>query len=213
MKHLLIVGAGGFGRELAGAAQGALGFGTDFDLKGFLDARPDALAGFAGYPPVLGDPAEYEPEPDDVFATALGNIAARRRCAVALEGRGARFIAIVHRTAVLGPNVSVGDGTFIAPHVTLTADVKVGRHACIFHNTSVGHDARIGDFAHVYAQCAVGGGVEIGEGAMLYPGSQVVPRRRIGAGATVGIGSTVLADVPEGTTVFGSPAKPLPSFG
>lgn len=209
MKHLVIVGAGGFGREMFGAAREAVGYGTAFDVKGFLDAKAGALDGFAGYPPVVGDPATYAPAADDVFVTALGSIAARRRCVAALEAKGAVFVAVVHRTATLGPNVSVGAGSFIAPHVSLTADVRVGRHVSVFHSSSIGHDSTLGDFSHVYAQCSVGGGVAVGEGAAIYPGSVVVPRRKIGAGAVVGAGSTVFIDVEPGVTVLGCPAAPI----
>lgn len=209
MKHLVIVGAGGFGREMFGAAREAVGFGVEFDIKGFLDARADALDGFAGYPPVIGDPATYVPEPDDVFVTALGGIAARRRCAETLEARGATFIPVIHRSASLGPNVVVGAGSFIAHNVTLTADVTVGRHACVFHGTSIGHDTTLGDYSHVYAQCAIGGAVRIGAGAAVYPGAQVVPRRTLGDGSVVGIGSVVLLNVAPGQTVFGNPARPV----
>lgn len=209
MKHLLIVGAGGFGREMFGAAREAVGYGTEFDIKGFLDARADALAGFQGYPPVVATPDGYEIGPDDVFITALGDIAARRRCAKLIERRGGKFIAVVHRTASLGPGVRVGEGSFIAHNVVLTADVAVGRHACVFHNTSIGHDTTLGDFSHVYAQCAIGGGVRIGEGAAVYPGGRIVPRRTIGEGAVVGIGSVVVLNVPAHTTVFGNPAAPV----
>lgn len=209
MKHLLIVGAGGFGREMFGAAREAVGFGSEFDVLGFLDARPGALDGFAGYPPVIGDPADYVPRADEVFVTALGDIAARRRCVAALEAKGARFMAVVHRSAFLGPNVSVGAGSFIAPHAVLTADVAVGRHACVFHGSSVGHDTVVGDFAHVYAQCSLGGAVKVAPGARVFPGSVVVPRRTLGADSTVGAGSVVILDVPAGTTVFGNPAAPI----
>lgn len=209
MKHLLIVGAGGFGREMFGAAREAVGYGTEFDIAGFLDARPDALAGFVGYPPVVGTPEGREIGPDDVFITALGDIAARRRCAEIIERRGGKFISIVHRTASLGPGVRVGEGSFIAHNVVLTADVSVGRHACVFHNTSIGHDTTLGDFSHVYAQCAIGGVVRIGEGAAVYPGARIVPRRTVGEGAVVGIGSVVVLNVPAHTTVFGNPAAPV----
>ena len=211
MKHLIIVGAGGFGREMYGAAREAVGYGAEFDIKGFLDARADALDGFSGYPPVIGDPSTYVPQPDDVFVTALGSIAARRRCAETLEARGGVFIPVVHRSASLGSNVVVGAGTFIAHNVTLTADVTVGRHACVFHGTSIGHDTVLGDYAHVYAQCAIGGAVRIGAGAAVFPGSQVVPRRTLGDGSVVGIGSVVLLNVAPGQTVFGNPAKPVES--
>lgn len=209
MKHLVIIGAGGYGREMFGAALESVGSGTAFDVRGYLDARSDALAGFKGYPPVIGSPETYEPEADDVFITALGSIASRRRCVELVKARGGMFISLVHRTAVLGPNVSVGEGSFVAPHVTLTADVSVGRHVAVFHSTSVGHDAVLEDFSHVYAQCSVGGSVRIGSGAVVYPGSVVVPRRTIGEGAVVGAGSTVILNVKPGTTVFGNPARPV----
>ena len=209
MKHLIIVGAGGFGREMFGVAREALGFGTEFDIKGYLDDRADALSGFADYPPVLGPLAAYDPEPDDVFITALGDIATRRRCAAAIAARGGRFISIVHRSATLGPNVKIGVGSFIANNAVLTADVTVGDHACVFHNTSVGHDTTLGDYSHVYAQCAVGGGVRIGPGAAVYPGARIVPRRSIGEDAVVGIGAVVILNVPARTTVYGNPASPV----
>ena len=186
MKHLVIVGAGGFGREMFGTAREAVGFGTEFDIKGFLDAKSTALDGFAGYPPIVGSPDSYVPAADDVFITALGSIASRRRCVAALEKKGAKFISIIHKTATIGPNVVVGEGSFIAPHVSV-----------------------LGDFSHVYAQCSVGGAVKVGEGAVIYPGSVVAPRRKIGAGAVVGAGSAVFVDVDPGVTVLGNPAAPL----
>lgn len=209
MKRLIIIGAGGYGRETFGIALGAVGYGTDFDVKGFLDGRPDALDGFTGYPPVIGSPETYEPAADDVFVSALGNIASRRKCVELIERRGGEFRSLVHRSATLGPNVTVGEGTLIAPNAFVSADVRIGRHAAVFHATSIGHDAVLGDFSHVYAQCAIGGEVVLGEGAIVYPGAVVTPRRTIGEDAVVGAGSTVFLNVKRGETVFGNPARPV----
>jgi len=209
VNRLLIVGAGGFGREMFAAAREAVGYGAAFEIKGFLDAKPTALDDFAGYPPIVGSPDTYEPGKYDVFVTALGSIASRRRCVEALEAKGAKFISIVHRTATIGQNVLIGEGSFIAPHVSITADVCVGRHVSVFHSSSIGHDSELCDFSHVYAQCSIGGGVKVGEGAVVYPGSVVVPRRGIGAGAVVGAGSVVFVDVDPGVTVIGNPAAPM----
>lgn len=207
MKHLVIIGAGGFGRELYGIARESLGYGALFDVKGFLDARSDALAGFAGYPPVVGSPEDYRPAADEVFITALGDIAARRRCVAALEAHGATFWTLVHQSASLGPNVVLGTGTLVAQNAVISADAVVGNHACVFQNSIVGHDACLGDFTHVYSLCALGGGVTMKEGAVVYPGAQIVPRRTIGANAVVGTGAVVLLNVKAGETVFGNPAK------
>ena len=209
MKRLFIVGAGGFGREMLAMAEGSVGYGDCFKIAGFLDDRPDALDMFLGYPPVVGSVAGFKIGYDDVFITAIGDIGARRRCVEALEERGARFVKLVHSTAVLGCNVTVGDGSFVGPYAFVSCDTNIGWHSCVFHGTSIGHDVRIGSFAHVYAQCSIGGGVEIGDGACVYPGAVVTPRRRIGKDAVVGAHSTVFLDVPQGARVIGSPAAPL----
>ena len=209
MKQLLIVGAGGFGREAFALAREAVGYGTEFTVKGFLDARADALAGFENYPPVLGSPDSYAIGPDDVFITAVGSIDARRGLVAKIAAKGGRFISLVHKSAFLGVNVTLGEGSYISNNVTLTADIRVGRHVCIFQNVSIGHDSELGDFSHVYAQCALGGGVKLGEGASVYPGAVLLPRRTIGENAVVGAGSTVIVNVAAGETVFGSPAAPV----
>jgi sugar O-acyltransferase (sialic acid O-acetyltransferase NeuD family) len=207
MKNLVIIGAGGFGREMFGAAREALGYGDRFRIKGFLDGNPSVLDGFSGYPAIIGTPETYSIERNDVFITALGNIESRRRCADFVESRGGEFIPIIHRTASIGQNVTVGGGSFVAHNAVLTADVKVGRHSCIFHGAVIGHDSVLGDYSHIYSLVSIGGGVRIGEGASVFPGAKVVPRVAIGEGATVGIGSTVIRDVDRGITVFGSPAE------
>ena len=211
-KNLIIIGAGGFGREMFAAAQEAAGYGDEFTVKGFLDGNPDALRGYCGYPDIIGDPETYEIAEDDVFITALGSISARRRCAALIEERGGRFISVVHRSASLGPNVSVGEGSFIAHNAVLTADISIGRHSCVFHGAVIGHDTHLADYTHIYSLVSIGGGVQVEEGASVFPGARIVPRVAIGAGATVGIGSAVIRDVAPGTTVFGAPACRMKIF-
>lgn len=212
MKELVIIGAGGFGREMFAAAREAVGYGETFTVKGFLDGNPSALDDFSGYPEIIGSPETYRIEENDVFITALGSISARRRCVAMVEERGAKFISVIHRSASIGPNVVVGDGSFVAHNVVLTADVKVGRHSCVFHGTVIGHDTVLEDFTHVYSLVSVGGGVRIAEGVSVFPGARIVPRIEIGAGSTVGIGSAVMRDVAPGITVFGVPAERLEMF-
>lgn len=209
MKRLIIIGAGGYGREMAAAAKEALGYGVRFELGGFLDDNPHALDAFANYPPVLGTVKDYVPQAGDAFISALGDVATRRKCVEAVAARGGEFLTVVHRSASLGTNVKLGAGVFIAHNAVLTADVTVGDHAVVFHNSSIGHDTALGDFSHVYAQCSLGGSIRVGNGARIYPGSVVLPRRTIGANAVVGAGSTVIIDVGAGESVFGSPARPL----
>lgn len=212
LKKLVIIGAGGYGREIASVAPSLVGFGRAFVLKGFLDRKSDALDGFPGYPPVLGTPEDYVPAADDVFFVAIGNAEMRRRNAEIIAARGGVFQTLVHRTAELGRNVTVGEGSYISSCSVLTADIRIGRQTFLFQHVVLGHDCVVGDYASLYAQVFLGGCVQIGAGASLYPGAKVAPFRKVGDGASVGLGSAVLTNVRAGTTVFGVPALEVRHF-
>lgn len=52
MKDLIIIGAGGMGRTMYDLARESLGYGIEFQIKGFIDDKISALNGFVGYPPM-----------------------------------------------------------------------------------------------------------------------------------------------------------------
>ena len=54
MKHLIIIGGGGMGRSVYSMAEDSIGFGTEFDIKGFLDDNLNSMDGFQDYKPVIG---------------------------------------------------------------------------------------------------------------------------------------------------------------
>ena len=45
MKHLVIIGASGYGMDIWEFAKKSVGCGTNFELKGFLDLNVHALDG------------------------------------------------------------------------------------------------------------------------------------------------------------------------
>ena len=66
---------------------------------------------------------------------------------------------------------------------------------------------KIGKSAVVAISCVIAGSTQIGDGATVWTAAVVGPRIKIGKNAVVGMNSSVLADVPDGMTVVGSPAK------
>ena len=62
MKHLLIVGARGWGREVyAAAIKTSAYLDGEYTIKGFLDSKSDAFEGLRGdYPPIICSPENYE---------------------------------------------------------------------------------------------------------------------------------------------------------
>lgn len=74
---------------------------------------------------------------------------------------------------------------------------------------SVDHDCKIGDFVHIAPHATVLGGVEIGEGTWVGAGAVIKQYLKIGANCMIGAGAVVIADVPDGTTVVGVPAREI----
>ena len=53
MKHLLIIGARGWGREVYEIAKACIEKNADFAIKGFLDDKADALNAYENYPQII----------------------------------------------------------------------------------------------------------------------------------------------------------------
>ena len=74
MERVLIIGAGGWGREvLHQMLHDDAGKDVHWYVDGFLDDRAHVLDGYDVEVPIVGDPMSYVPKPNDVFVCALGD--------------------------------------------------------------------------------------------------------------------------------------------
>ena len=208
MKHLLIIGARGWGREVYATAQKTNEYlSGEFDVKGFLDDKSDALYGLGdSYPPILGSVESYEPQTDDVFFCAMGDSHWRKHYAEIVEAKGGRFISIIHPLAKINNTASIGEGSIITAYSIISDHVEVGRHVAIQSFSVLGHDAKIGDYSSIGAYVFMGGYTETGELSTMYTKSSIIPHKSVGNGSVVGFGSVVMRNVPDGMSVFGNPA-------
>lgn len=212
MKRLLIIGAGGFGREVAEWALQCPSYRREWEVAGFLDDRPDALAEYPGCGlPILGNTTDHEPADDEVFLCALGNPALRAMMRRRFEARGGTFTRLIHESVVLGRDVQLDPGVILCPRVVLTTDLHIGRNTALNVASAVGHDARIGEDCQISSYCDITGWVRLGDRVFMGSGARVIPGMQVGAEAVVGAGAVVVRDVPEAVTVFGNPATLLKS--
>lgn len=106
----------------------------------------------------------------------------------------------------IGEGCGIGPGTVVAAS---TADMTIiGRHSRIGANCVIEHDNRIGTGCLIGDGVITGGYVGIGEKSVVGMRSVIKNRVVIGADAVIGMGSNVLKDVADGTTVYGNPARP-----
>ena len=208
MKQLIIIGAGGMGRTFYDIARESIGYLTDYVIKGFIDDNTMALDGFNNYPPLLGTISDYIPQADEVFVCSIGG-AARRKCIEAIIARGGSFMTMVHKTARLGTNVVIGEGTVIGAYTTIGADAQVGRYNLIQSYTVVGHDSRIGDWNRIDTHVTLVGGTIVEDEVDIHTNSMINHRVVVESNSRVAACSFVIRRVKSGTTVIGNPAKKL----
>ena len=206
MKHLLIIGARGFGREVYDLAMDCIEAGADFVIKGFLDDKKDALDGLGEYPPIISSVEDYEIQPDDVFTCAMGSPEWRKVYTEKILDKGGKFITLISPKATIRRNANIGKGCIITARSNISVDTHVDDHAAIL-SSGLGHDAKVGKYSVLSGGVALNGFVEVGDEAYLGCRAIVAPHKKIGDKAFVGIGSVVIANVKAGTKVFGNPAK------
>lgn len=212
IPKLLLVGAGGFGREVAEAVRSPVLAAPAWELLGFLDDDPAKRGTTVDGVPVLGgvDAAERYPEADLLLCPVRPDSFGTRRLLAGRLGLGdERYATFVHPTATVGPTSSIGAGSVLLAHVDLTAGVRVGRHVAIMPQTVLTHDVVIGDFATLASGVRLGGGCRIAGGAYIGSGACIREGITVGEGALVGMGSVLTRDVPPGRLWFGAPARDI----
>lgn len=214
MKKLVIIGAGGFGREVVEWARHCPAYRKEWEIAGFLDDRVDALDPFPEIGlSILGNTKEYEPRPDEVYLCALGSPPLRAALRTRFEARGAAFTRLIHESSIIGRRVQLEPGVVICPRVILTCDIRIGPNTALNVNSAVGHDAVIGADCQISSFCDITGFVRIGNAVLLGSRATIIPGKRVGDGAVVGAGSVVVGNVPANVTVFGTPARFLARHG
>ena len=210
MKHLIIIGVGGFARECCWHAQNAIGYGEEFDIKGYIDG--DVKLADEEYKklqyPLLGDVFNYQIESDDIFTCAIGSSKVRKKLINIIESRGGgtKFHQLIHKSASILPGSKLGRGVIICERVGVGEHVQIGDFSILNSNTSTGHDAVVGSYCDIMGSVEITGNVHIGDFTYIGTGAIFIPHAKVGEHAFIGAGSVVLKKVKANTKVFGNPA-------
>jgi sugar O-acyltransferase (sialic acid O-acetyltransferase NeuD family) len=208
-SRTIIVGAGGFGRELVNWARDCETAGRLPAVAGLIDDNLQAMDGFEYGVGLLGSIADFQPQPGDQLLMAIGAPAIKKRVADLLIARGGCFATLIHPTAVVAGSARLDEGVLLCPLSLVSADASVGHLVSVNALSSIGHDVVVGSYSTLSAHVDLTGGVSIGNLVMIGTGAKILPRVKIGEGATVGAGSVVYRTVPASRSVFTPPAKLL----
>ena len=213
MKNLIIVGVGGFAREVYWHEQNSHGFNTDWTIKGFLDGDVKLPAEeYARLPenvPVLGDVDNYKICVDDVFTCAIGTPKVRKKLIEKILSRGGEFVNLISKDSYIVPSAKIGRGVIFAAK-TVVNDLSVIEDFVVINSLSgTGHDTRVGKYSCIMSGVNITGGTQIGEEVFIGSNAVFAPKAKVGNGAFVGAGSVILKKVRAGAKVFGNPAMEI----
>lgn len=203
-ERIVVLGAGGHAKVVVATLQAA-----GRTVAAALDDDPERTGARLLGVEVVGGVERLDALGATAAVAAIGDNRARARLVARVEEAlpDLTWTIAVHPAAVVHPSVVLGAGSVVFAGAVVQPDTVVGAHAIVNTAASVDHDGRLGAFVHLAPGARLAGGVEVGDGALLGIGCAVLPGRRVGAWAVVGGGATVSADVGDGWTVVGTPAR------
>lgn len=200
----IIVGAGGFGKEIAFLLQQQ----NEYQWVGFVDDRKSEQSDVLGKP-VIGKIADLlqVKTPMAVFLgiaapTVKENIYEQLR-----HNPHLLFPNLFAPSALIGLNVQLGIGNILMPYTTYTADISIGDFNMINIGSTIGHDSIIGSYNAIFPNVNISGAVTLGDKNELGVGTKIIQERSIGDGNIIGAGSVVIRDIPHHSKWVGVPAK------
>lgn len=201
-EKLLIIGAGGHGKVVADIAMKL----NKYKEIAFLDDVKETCMSFQ----IIGKLSDVNKYINDydVFV-AIGSNDIRRKILEDLKEENAVIPTIIHPSAIIGENVTIGEGTVVMPGTIINADAKIG-NGCIINTAAVvEHDCIVDDYVHISVGTKLAGNVNVGKLSMIGIGATIINNVKLCENITVGAGAVVVRDILESGTYIGVPSRKI----
>lgn len=212
MKDLIIIGASGFGREVAWLVERINKNAPTWNLLGFLDDNTLLTNKSINNYPILGELSKASYYKDSYFICAIGSSLVRAKIVEYLKTilfDKIKFATLIDPSVIISDKITIGDGSIICAGTIATVNISMGKHTIINLDCTLGHDDSLSDYVTIYPSVNISGNVNIGTCTEIGTGSQIIQGITIGEKTIVGAGSVVIRNIPSLCTAVGSPAKPI----
>lgn len=205
MKDIYIVGASGFGREVAWLIEEL----EEWNIAGFIDDNKN-IQGNIINGIVVADTVDFllHQNKNTNVVIAIGNPKVRAKIYDKLQSnRNIIFPNIIAKDVRLSNTIKMGIGNIICSHSILTVNIAFGNFNHVNLDCTIGHDVILKDFITVYPSVNVSGNVEINNYCEIGTGSQIIQGKIITDNVVIGAGATVVKNINESGTYIGVPSK------
>ena len=195
MKDIVIIGAGGIGREVAWIIEEINEVKSTWNIVGFVDENSEMHGKILNGYKILGgfgilDKLEVKP----YVVVAIANCGVKKDIVAKLGGKF-EFATVVYPSVRISRFVEIGEGSIIYPGVILTVNTRIGNHVIISGNCGIGHDTVIGDYSSVLWGSSFSGYDVVGKGCFIGVGVKVTQGVKFTDECRIDTGSVITKDI------------------
>jgi sugar O-acyltransferase (sialic acid O-acetyltransferase NeuD family) len=208
VKRVVIIGAGGHGREIAEILKHQSQKEPDLSPLGYIDDDRNLCGKVLHGLPILGD-WEWFKGVDRKEVTVVCAVGSPRICRSLTDRAadlGLEFVNAISPSASISSSATLGRGVIVFPNTVVSIDCLLADYCVVNVGATISHDTRIGRYSNVNPGARLAGNVSIGEGCYVGMGASVIQGRSIGDWTVVGAGAVVTRDLPGNVTAVGVPA-------
>jgi len=211
MKDIVIIGASGFGSEVAWLIERINNVNKTWNILGFVDDNLGICGKDINGYKVLGSVDSIKEYQDVYYVVAIGNALIREKVVnrVLSINPKSKFATLIDPSVISSKTNTFGEGSIICANTIITVNVDIGKHTIINLSCTVGHSAKIGSFVTLYPTVNVSGNVVIEDECEIGTGAQVIQGIKISNYSTIGAGAVVINDISSNCVAVGCPAKPI----
>lgn len=211
IDDIIILGAGGFAREVAWLIEDINRKERKWNIVGFIEESSENVNKILNNHKVIGDFSNIKIESDrkTYYVCAVGDPSLKKKFSNKAEKLGLVAATLIHPSVITSEYNSIDEGSIICAGCILTVNVHIRRHVIINIDSTIGHDAVIGDYCTILPSVNVSGNVNIGGFSNIGTSSSIINKVNIGSNVILGAGAVVAKDIPSDCTAVGVPAKPI----
>jgi len=208
MEQILVVGAGGFAKQLITPLLSFFNKKSIFFFDNINHDRKQFLNKF----PIFHSYTEVKAllREDAKFVLGIGNPEYREKFFFEFVELGLTPFTLISKDASVSDlETSIDKGTVVLSNSIIEPEVRIAKGVLINLSCNITHNACIGAFTEMGPSVTVLGGAKIGERCFLGAGAIVLPNVMIGDECIVGAGTLVNKNLEKKSKVVGVPAKKI----